>query len=584
MAPVVLLWFAILPLISLFLPVQAHAADSTGYRALPDQTVGGYLKSYLARLERQDAASAPGRLAIDGQLKRFYLAMDYRPAWTNLQAIARLVDVIEESAADGLTPSDYHLEEIRSFSGNPPESPALKARADLLMTDAVFTLMWHLRTGKVSPRSLDTNWNIALPKPSETYDQTLMMAVMGSKFPEMISALRNASSEYVTLRKALRLYRKIAENGGWETVTWGPQITRVGEADPRIPLIRKRLVLTGDLLAETAPVKSVSSSADSVKSAAGGSIPSHFAASDLVYTQDMFDAVSAFQRRHGLSVDGVIGNETLGAMNMPVEERISQIRVNLERERWYSSTLGSNYVMVNIPAFSVVYVQDKEVRWKSRVIVGKPDLQTPIFGAQIQSIILNPQWVIPPGILVKEAIPAIRKNIGYLGRHQLTVVDSNGKPVDPAQVSWSQYSGGGFPYRLVQASGDAGSLGRIKFNMPNRFTVYMHDTPTKPLFERSRRAYSHGCVRVDRPYELAEYLFRDSLKWSLPKIEKAINTGKTRTVPLPVKVPVYFFYQTAFADGDRIGFRNDVYDRDKELLEALNSSKVTRSVEAALRP
>jgi murein L,D-transpeptidase YcbB/YkuD len=585
MAPVVLLWFVFLPFISLVLPVQAHAADSTGYRALADQTVGGYLKSYLARLERQDAASAPARLEIDGQLKRFYLAMDYRPAWTNRQAIARLVEVIEESTADGLTPSDYHLEEIRSFAGNLPESPALKARADLLMTDAVFTLMWHLRTGKVSPRSLDANWNIALPKSPQDYDQTLMMAVMGSKFPEMIAALRNASSEYVTLRKALRLYRKIAENGGWETVTWGPQITRVGEADPRIPLIQKRLILTGDLLHDTAILKSVRSSADSVRSASPASIPSHFAASDIIYTQDIYDAVSAFQRRHGLSVDGVISNETLGAMNMPVAERINQIRVNLERERWHSSTLGSSYVMVNIPAFSVVYVQDKEVRWKSRVIVGKPDLQTPVFGAQIQSVILNPRWVIPPGILVKEAIPAIRKSIGYLSRHQLTVVDSNGKPVDPAQVSWSQYSGGGaFPYRLVQASGDAGSLGRIKFNMPNRFTVYMHDTPTKPLFERSRRAYSHGCVRVDRPFELAEYLLRDSVKWSLPKIETAINTGKTRTVPLPVKVPVYFFYQTVFTEGDNIVFRNDVYDRDKELLDALNSDKVARSVEEALRP
>jgi len=582
MAPVVLLWFALLPFISLVLPVQAHAADSTGYRALPDQTAGGYLKSYLARLERQDAASSPGRMEIGGQLKRFYLAMDYRPAWTNRQAIARLVEVIEESAEDGLTPSDYHLEEIKSYAANPPESPVLKARADLLMTDAVFSLMWHLRSGKVSPRSLDSNWNIALPKPAENYDQTLMMAVMGSKFPEMISALRNASSEYVTLRKAHRLYRKIAENGGWETVTWGPQITKVGDVDPRMPLIRKRLLLTGDLSASAPLMLKISSSADSGKSGSNALLPSHFPASDLVYTRELYDAVSAFQQRHGLSVDGVIGNETLGAMNMPVLERINQIRVNLERERWYSSTLGDNYVMVNIPSYSVVYVQEKEVRWKSRVIVGKPDLQTPIFGAQIQSIILNPHWVIPPGILVKEAIPAIRKNIGYLSRHQLSVVDSHSKPVDPAQVNWSQYSGGGFPYRLVQASGDAGSLGRIKFNMPNRFTVYMHDTPTKPLFERSRRAYSHGCVRVDRPFELAELLLRDSVKWSLPKIETAINTGKTRTVPLPVKVPVYFFYQTVTAEGDKIEFRHDVYDRDKELLDALNSGKGARNVEEAL--
>ncbi len=567
----VLLWFALMPVISIALPVQAHAADSTGTRELaPEQTVSMYLKSYLDRLNRVDANSSSGRIEIDGQLQRFYKAMDYRAAWTNRKAVERLVEIIGDCASDGLNPADYHYDQLRSFAATPPESPALKAQADLLMTDALFSLMSHLRSGKVMPRSLDSNWNIPVPKPGPNYDQMLMSAVMGAKFPEMISVLRNPSPEYVLLRKALLRFRKIAENGGWQPVYQGPKIEKVGQVDRRIPLVRQRLILSGDLAADT-PVAFPENPAYSVSPVI----------SDQVYTQELFDAVLAFQKRHGLSVDGIIGLETLNAMNYPAELRVDQIRVNLERERWYDGILGSTYVMVNIPAFSVEYVKDNEVRWKSRVIVGKRNTQTPIFGAQIQSVIFNPRWVIPPGILVNEAIPAIRKDVGYLRKHQLTVVDSNGKPVDPSRVNW--YSDGGFPYRLVQASGDDGSLGRIKFNMPNRFTVYMHDTPTKPLFERSMRAYSHGCVRVDRPYELAEHLMRDPVKWSLPKIEAAINTGKTSTVPLSVKVPVYFFYQTAFADGDKIGFREDIYDRDKELLNALNSKKWSRSVEEATR-
>lgn len=580
MTPFVLLWFALMPVISMVSPLQAHAAENAGSRELPDQAVKTHLKSYLDRLDRLDASSSSSRLEIDGQLQRFYRALDYRVAWTNRNAIKRLVEVIAESVDDGLKPSDYHYDEIRDFAQNPPESPALKARADLLMTDAIFSLLSHMRLGKVMPRSLDPNWNIPAPKPGVNHDQSLMMAVMGGKFPEMISSLRRSSPGYLPLRKALASYRKVAGEGGWQSVYQGPQIEKVGQVDRRMPIIRQRLIVSGDLSPDAPLAKTNALPADS---SASGVAPAPPIPPAQVYTQELFDAVKAFQQGHGLSVDGVIGIETLNAMNYPATLRIDQIRVNLERERWHSAILGSTYVMVNIPAYTVEYVRDNVVRWNSRVIVGKPETQTPVFSAQIQSVIYNPQWVIPSGILVKEAIPAIRKDIGYLDKHRLTIVDSNGKPVDPNRVNWSQYSKGGFPYRLVQASGDDGSLGRIKFNMPNRFTVYMHDTPTKPLFERARRAYSHGCVRVDRPFELAELLLRNPETWSLPKIQAAINTGKTRTIPLSVKAPVFFLYQTAFADGGRISFRDDIYNRDKELLDALNSNKDRRSVEEAAR-
>lgn len=591
MIRIVLLWFALLPVILTGSPVPVIAADSSGVSQPQALSVKGYLKYYLARLDRLDGSASPGRAVINGQLQRFYKAMGYRNAWTNRLAILRLVEVLAESSSDGLMPEDYHFEEIRKFADNPPESADLKARADLLMTDAVFTLLSHMRSGKANPRLLDQNWNLPVVAPSTNSNRMLMDAVMGSKFPEMIASFRPASSRYSLLSKGLSRFRNDAAAGAWIKVPSGAMIQKAGDEDPRMPIIRKRLVASGDLdvnapigiqnavVADSIVV--VPQPADSLKSVTQSVPQPPVVRPEHVYTPEMIEAVKAFQKRYGLSVDGVIGNDTVAAMNVPVDARITQIRLNLEKQRWYPRNMGERYIIVNIPAFSVDYVESHEVRWHSRVIVGKPDLQTPVFKAEMQSIILNPQWVIPSGILVKEALPAIMKSMKYLTKNQLTVVGQDGKPVDPHTVNWAQYKDGGFPYRLVQDSGDDGSLGRIKFLMPNRFTVYMHDTPSKRLFERSQRAFSHGCVRVDRPFELAEILLRDPVKWNMKKIEEAVATDKTRTVSLPAKVPVYFTYQTAFADGDQVQFRNDLYNRDSSLREVLDSRKESRMVEEA---
>jgi murein L,D-transpeptidase YcbB/YkuD len=587
MTPILLLWFAALPILNPDSSAPSVAAGRSQHSISPDPAVRQYLQSYLARLARTGVSAGPDRASITASMQRFYRTLGYRNAWTNRQAVARLVEVIEDSAGDGLMPSDYHIDEIRKYYENPPESPSVKARADLLMTDAVITLFSHMRSGKIYPQSIEPDWNIAVSKPGADYDRTLMSAIMGSRFPELVNSLRPSSPEYMHLRKGLAQYRKIAADGGWSNVPTGPMIFKVGALDSRIPAIRRRLIVTGDLAAD-APIATEadlpkppadSTAADS--SAAKKAVSASHADPALVYTSVLFDSVKAFQKRHGLNADGIIGNETISAMNVPVKDRIDQIRLNLERYRWFLNTRGSNYVMVNLPSFTVDYVQNNVNRWHSRVIIGKPDLQTPVFRAEIQYLILNPHWVIPPGIMIKEAIPGIAKDISYLRKRQLAVVDNDGKVVDPHTIKWSSYLKGGFPYRIVQDSGDDGSLGRLKFMMPNRFMVYMHDTPSKELFEKSRRTFSHGCVRVDRPLELAELLLKDPVKWNRAKIEAAIDTDKTRTVNLTVRVPVFFLYQTAFADDDRVQFRADIYDRDARLLKVLNSRASSWYVESA---
>jgi murein L,D-transpeptidase YcbB/YkuD len=551
-------------------------------------SVNGYLRQYLGRLEKLNITeTGPDRASIIRHLRRFYESMGYRQAWTNKQAIARLIEVIDDSANDGLLPSDYHIDEIRSFYANPSDSPALRARADLLMTDAVFTLMSHMRSGKVYARSIEPDWNIEPKVPGAGYDRTLMSAVMGSRFPELIRSLRPESKEYSLLRKGLIRMKEIAASGGWRSVPAGRVIDKVGVVDPRIPAIRARLVVSGDFVTPASapsvdPARDASAPKDS--SAAADSLSAAPSDSDQVYGQDLFDAVMAFQKRHGLDTDGVIGNETVKAMNVPVSQRIDQIRINLERYRWFMNSRGSNYVMVNIPSFTVDLVQNNTPKWHSRVIVGKPDTQTPVFRAEMQYIILNPCWVIPSGILVKDKIiTSIMKDQSYLSKKNLAIVDNAGHVLSPFSVDWGRYVNGGFPYRLVQASGDEGSLGRIKFMMPNRFTVYMHDTPSKELFEKSRRAFSHGCVRVDKPLDLAEIVLQDRVKWNRNRIQEAIDTDRTRTVNLPKNIPVYILYHTSFADGEQVEFRTDVYERDARLLKVLQSPASSRLVDAVTR-
>ncbi|NTV02804.1 MAG: L,D-transpeptidase family protein [Chlorobiaceae bacterium] len=592
MSPIFLLWFALLPAMQ----PSSSLADADNGRRVEERAgsgtqVSGVLRQYLARLERLSiGTTGPDRASIIRHTKRFYEALGYRPAWTNRQAVARLIEVLEDSANDGLLPSDYHLDEIRSFYQNPSESPELRARADLLMTDAVLTLMSHMRSGKVYARSIESDWNIEPPEPGADYDRTIMSAVMGSRFPEIIQKLRPSSPEYSALRRGLVRMKAIAASGGWESVPSGRPIDKVGAVDARIPDIRRRLAASGDyVMPPAAPAKKEQNArADSSDAgdskALADSLPEPAADYGQIYDQELFDAVKAFQKRHGLETDGVVGNETVRAMNVSVGQRIDQIRINLERYRWYLNSRGPNYIMVNIPSFSVDLVQNNIRRWNSRVIVGKPDTQTPVFRAEMQYIILNPHWVIPNGIIVKDKIiSTILKDESYLDRKNLAVVDNEGHTVSPSSVDWARYVNGGFPYRLVQASGDEGSLGRIKFMLPNRFTVYLHDTPTKELFEKSRRTFSHGCVRVDKPVDLAEIVLQDKARWSKGRIQEAIDTDKTRTINLPKSIPVYLLYQTAFADGAQVEFRTDVYDRDARLLKVLQSPASSRFVDELAR-
>jgi murein L,D-transpeptidase YcbB/YkuD len=276
---------------------------------------------------------------------------------------------------------------------------------------------------------------------------------------------------------------------------------------------------------------------------------------------------------------------TLEAVNVTVETRIDQIRVNLERARWVFHSVHGKFVLVDIAGFEVAVRQEDGLTWTCRAQVGKPYHETPVFRSDIKYLVFCPTWTIPPGILEEDTLPAVKRDPDYLAKRNINVIDRNGNVVDQASIDWSKYSAQDLPYALRQEPGPNNALGQIKFIFPNPHLVYLHDTPSKSLFDHTDRAFSSGCIRVEKPFELAELLLNDPEKWNQEEIKKAIESGKTRTVFLPVPVPVLLFYWTVepFPNGE-VHFKSDLYGRDEAILEGLNGEFRFRKRPTAGRP
>jgi murein L,D-transpeptidase YcbB/YkuD len=324
------------------------------------------------------------------------------------------------------------------------------------------------------------------------------------------------------------------------------QTLKPGMEDERVSILRERLVLTNDYKSEDRGDK-------------------------IIYDDDLELAVKHFQSRHGLNPDGVIGKNTLEEMNVPVEIRIEQLLVNLERFRWLFRDITDNFLFVNIASFYASYVKNNQVIWTARAQGGKDYRQTPIFKADLEYLVFNPTWTVPPTILQKDVLPAIKKDQSYLKRKKMKVLTRSGKIIDPATLNWDKYTSKNFPYMIRQDPGPHNALGRVKFIFPNKHFVFLHDTPSKSLFDREARAFSSGCIRVEAPFELAEKILDDEDNWNLEKIKDLIKSEKTKTVHLDSSIPVLLLYATAFPaeDDNIIEFRKDIYSRDAAILKGL---------------
>jgi murein L,D-transpeptidase YcbB/YkuD len=514
---------------------------------------------HLRYQPEQDVRGA--RIVLVVIVARVFEGRQFEPAWQDTKRLDQLVASIDDLRYDGLNPDDYHYEALQSYRldlrMNSPLTLQDRADLELLATDAFMLGLYHVYMGKVDPLKISSQWNFS-QRPTPSIDQGLARfsaRLAAGEIREAFDSARPAHVWYQRGRERLREYRAIEAAGGWPAIPAGPAL-KPGMNDPRVPLLRERLQITRDLAVP----------ADRTASATGATTDA------TLYDAALEQAVKAFQERHGLAADGAIGPGTLAALNVPVARRIDQIRINLERGRWTLHEIKGEFVLVDVAGFDVSYFRNDEPVWTSKVVVGRDSRETPIFRSTITYVVFNPTWTIPPGILVKDKLPELKRNPGALKRMNIRVLDGSGREVNPYSVNWASYGPSRLPpYQFVQDPGPNNALGLVKIMFPNPYLVYLHDSPAKSLYEQDQRAFSSGCIRVQRPFELAELVLNDP-QWNQQAIQDVLATKQTRTVNLKKPIPVLILYWTAQprADG-QINFRNDIYGRDAATLAALNS-------------
>jgi len=506
---------------------------------------------------RMQQLAEDGRLELQGEnvisrqfLPEFYRQRDYQLAWPAHIDNARMLSArILSSHEEGLVPADYHAAAIQRLlkeSSGKPLPEERQVDLDILLTEALARYAYHLRFGKVDPGKLDADWN--MPRSFKGQDPVveLQSVIDSANFNAQLDARITQLPVYQQFRQALAKYKAIAAAGGWPSIAAGETL-KPGMQDARVPLLRKRLQASGDLPADE-PANASSE-----------------------YDATLESAVKQFQSRHGLETDGVVGKGTLAAMNVPVDARIDQIRVNLDRARWVSQDIPETYVIVDIAGFNARLFRNGELVWDEPAQVGKPYRKTPVFREDMTYLELNPTWTIPPTILAKDILPKMKQDPAYLQQKNMQVLTQDGKVVDPGTIDWSSVSAKGFPYIIRQTPGPHNALGRVKFMFPNPHFVYLHDTPSKQLFNRSSRAFSSGCIRVRNPFELAGLLLQDQDDWDRAQIDAAVDSLKQQRVSLSEPVPVLLLYWTVNVDADgSVYFKEDIYQRDSKVLAGLD--------------
>jgi murein L,D-transpeptidase YcbB/YkuD len=530
-------------MLRLTLAVVASLCGLSG--AIAEDAVSAVLKMRVEELTAGQELRVQGELiAARKLLSQLYRRREFRPAWLRPDRQAQLLALVEASRDHGLDPSDYHADALRKGRADGPDEARDLADRDLLFTDALVRLVYHLHFGKTNPRRLYADWSFSRPLGPIEPVQALEALLAGERLVEAVESHAPQLSLYRDLRQALAQHRTIEASGGWGTVPAGGTL-KPGMRDPRVQALRARLAASVDLSWQPT-------------------------GDPELFDEALETAVQRFQMRHRLEPDAAVGARTVQALNVDVAWRVEQIRVNLERLRWFGQDFKDDHLLVDVAGYSARLYLDAEVAWSSRVVVGRPYRRTPAFRATMQSITLNPAWSVPPTILREDVLPRIIKDRRYLDENHMHVVDQSGRRISPSAIEWERYRASPFPYRIVQDPGPANPLGQIRFNLPNPYGVCLHDTPAKELFERTQRAFSSGCIRLEKPHELAILLLDDTQHWNAETLRAEIATGETRTLPIKRRVPVMALYLTAEAEEDGTTyFRPNLYAQDAKVAAAL---------------
>ena len=484
-------------------------------------------------------------------LARFYDERQMRPLWiTDHAATERgvaLAAILEAADQDGLDPEDYGASAIAALLDSTDVDDL--AKLELRLSLGLIRFVSDLASGRLEPSKV--NPELFVHPQDVDHAEVIRAAADAKDIAAFVARFPPAQDEYRRLKAALADFRARAAQTDWATVPDGSTLDP-GTTDPRVALLRARLRASGDL--EEARLATAASRAPEL------------------YDDGLQAAVMRFQERHGLTPDGRVGPKTIAALNVPIERRIQQMVLNLERRRWMPDDRGARYVFVNLADFELKVVEEPKTVLDTRVVVGAPYRRTPVFSADMTYVEINPYWNVPNSIARNELLPKIKEDPGYLAANNFELLSDWGDgaaALDPWKVEWSEITPETFVHRLRQGPGEGNALGRIKFMFPNQFNVYLHDTPARHLFQESERSFSHGCIRVHQPESFgAVVLARDG--WSLDRIYAAIKSGDRMIVTLKEPLPVHIAYLTAWVNKDgTVHFRNDVYGRDAILADAL---------------
>ena len=501
-------------------------------------------------IQKRLAATPPAAVSGDQwkHVNKLYAAFGQSLLWLDDKGmhqprVEALLNVLATADSDAINLSKLPLADLRGALtplGDKPTAEQL-ATADVLLTSAFVAYGEDMLTGQVSPNGLAQAWHIN--SQDERVDSALSLTIREDDFSAGLVRMRPADPGYDSLRTALGQMRALAAKGAWPTIPDGKPLKR-GESDTpaRLAALRGRLQAEGYLPADSVPAPGK-------------------------YDAALAGAVAQFQARHSIAVDSMLGKETLDALNVPVEYRVAQVASNLERYRWMPRALGSRYIIVNVPQFYLHAYDSGQKTLEMKVIVGQEyeDKATPVFSDSMEYVVFRPYWNVTPTIAAKEIFPKAASDPGYLEANDMEVYDDHGRKA------------------VRQRPGPKNSLGYVKFLFPNDYNIYLHDTPNHELFGKDVRAFSHGCIRVEKPSELAQWV----LGWPADKVDSAMKGTDNHQVNLPSKIPVYIVYFTTYVQGGQLNFGNDLYDRDSKLVaemhEAAMPTKETTDEQAALR-
>jgi murein L,D-transpeptidase YcbB/YkuD len=513
------------------------------------------LQSFVEGTSLEAAVTGPQmppaeRARLIDHVRRVYKDLNYQLLWIDGDRAAsrygQFVKMLDAAPTHGL-PGELYKAPIDDPSagrakiaaeqapGPPARHPRWGGSPELdVKTTAVFLRYFaHLTGGRLDPRALQSLWTLKPEKPDLV--AALTSAVRNNDLQAAMDRLQPQQPEYRELEKALVRYRAIAAKGGWPSI---PTTTRLKpqQQSAVVPVLRQRLAIEGDL------------------------DPAHEKDPSPVFDDTVVAAVKRFEERHRIEPDGTVDADTVNALNVPVEQRIRTIELNLERWRWLPDTMPARYLIVNVPDFRLEAIENGKSVMDMRVVVGAPDNKTPIFADEMTNVVFSPYWNVPPNIAQEETIPRALNDPGFLARNNMEVVGASGEAIDPHSVDWSNAKG----LRIRQKPGSGNALGGVKFIFPNNFDVYLHDTNATKLFDRIERGLSHGCVRVEEPHKLAQYVLRDQPEWTAEAITAAMTSGQEKHVKLKTPIPVYILYKTAWVHDGGVRFLKDLYGHDAD--------------------